>query len=247
MRPEVVVAGDAEDLVEVALTELRAAAFAAVAARGRLMIALSGGSTPFALYRRLAELPEEGEDELPWEHIHWFWGDERCVAPEDPDSNYGNTRDALLDHAPIPAANLHRMRGEDDPQEAARAYEEELRTVFSVGPTEVPRFDLVLLGIGPDGHTASLFPGSAALAENRRLCVANRVDRLAAWRLTLTYPVLDAARAIAFLAEGDAKAAIVARVLGPLEQPPLPAQLVAPRDGRLLFLLDAAAAAQLPR
>ena len=247
MRPEIVVAGDTEDLVEVAHEELRAAAFAAVRTRGRFMIALSGGSTPFALYRRLAELPEAGEDELPWENIHWFWGDERCVAPEDPDSNYGNTRDALLDHAPIPAANLHRMRGEDDPEEAARAYEDELRTAFSVGPHEVPRFDLVLLGIGPDGHAASLFPGSAALAENRRLCVANRIDRLAAWRLTLTYPVLDAARAIAFLAEGDAKAEIAARVLGSLEQPPLPAQLVAPRDGRLLFLLDAAAAARLQR
>lgn len=242
MKPEIAVAADPEDLVEAALHELRAAIFDAVERRRRCALALSGGSTPLALYARLAEPPAPGEDELPWESIHFFWGDERCVPPDSSDSNYGNARRALLERIPIPPANVHRLRGEDDPARAATAYEEELRAWFGAAPAALPRFDAVLLGIGLDGHTASLFPGGGALAATARLCVADRVAPLDAWRLTLTLPVLNAARRVVFLAAGAGKAAIVARVLGPLETPPLPAQLVRPVDGRLLFLLDAAAA-----
>jgi 6-phosphogluconolactonase len=173
--------------------------------RGPFRVALSGGSTPRLLYSLLAQRP------LPWERLHLFWGDERCVPWDDPDSNYRMTRETLLDHAPIPDGQVHRWLTEEGPQIAADDYNTLLGREFGAG---VPVFDLVLLGMGEDGHTASLFPGTEALKVTDRWAVANYVPQVKdKWRLSLTFPVLDAARRVWFLISGAAKAEPVKRVL----------------------------------
>jgi 6-phosphogluconolactonase len=172
---------------------------------GPFRLALSGGSTPRTLYSLLARRP------LPWERLHLFWGDERCVPADDPDSNYRMARETLLDQAPIPPAQVHRWRTEDGPQVAADEYHRLLAREFGPG---VPVFDLVLLGMGEDGHTASLFPGTPALQVSDRWAVANYVPQVKdVWRLTLTFPVLNAARRAWFLISGAAKAEALRRVL----------------------------------
>jgi 6-phosphogluconolactonase len=211
---------------------------AAVGERGRFAVALSGGKTPRAMLETL------GRRTLDWSRIHFFWSDERCVGPEDPNSNYGMARAALLDRAEVPVSNVHRMKGELDPQEGARDYAEQLRIFFSTPPI----FDLVYLGLGPDGHTASLFPGTTALHVADKPCVANRVDGPVAspWRLTLTYPAINAARRVRFLVEGAEKADILKQVVeSPRDIERYPAQGVAPANGDLVWLVDAAAAALL--
>ena len=225
----------------------RAAAehFVTLAARGRglrrrFAVALAGGSTPRAAYALLAT--EEFAARVDWSRVHVFWGDERCVPPDDPDSNYRMAREALLDKIPIPTENVHRIRGELPPDEAAAAYQAELEAVLGAGG----RFDLVLLGMGVDGHTASLFPGTAALHEGERWVVAAFVDKLSAWRVTLTPVVLNAAAQVTFVVSGAGKAEQLREVLaGPYQPDVLPAQMVRPTDGRLLWLVDAAAAAHL--
>ncbi len=214
-------------------------------AGGDFAVALSGGSTPQRLYALLAEPPYR--DRVPWDRVHLFWGDERAVPPEHPDSNYGAARAALLERVPIPAGNIHRMEAENpDPQAAAAAYERTLRGFLGLSAAGLPRFDLVILGMGADGHTASLFPGSEALWERRRLVVAPWVDALGSWRLTLTCPVLKNAACIMFLVTGPEKAETLRRVLeNDQAAADLPARLVAPRDGELLWLVDRAAAAGL--
>jgi 6-phosphogluconolactonase len=228
-----------------AAAEAAAREFLRLAARhvetdGRFNVALSGGSTPTRLYAILAREPYA--EEVPWERVHVFWGDERSVAPDHPESNYGAARDALLAHVPLPAANVHRIRGELDPEEAAHGYERELRSHFGLEERsfEAPRFDLVLLGMGSDGHTASLFPDSDALAETRRLAVASWIEKLKAERITLTRPVFDGAALILFLVTGEEKAEIMRAVL---EGPPgrYPAQLIHPASGELRWIIDHAA------
>ncbi len=234
---------DAAALSHAAALYFAETAAQATAARGRFAVALSGGSTPRALYSRLAR--DEFRGRIPWAQAHFFWGDERCVAPDDPQSNYRMARETLLSHVPVPAANVHRMAGEDpDPQQAARRYEQELRVFFGEG---LPRFDLVLLGLGEEGHTASLFPGSPVLEEWERLVAAPYVEKLGAYRLTLTLPVLNAAARVAFLAAGENKRAILAQVLYGKTTPPVPAQRVRPREGTLLWFVDEEAGAGLPR
>jgi 6-phosphogluconolactonase len=215
---------------------------AAIEGRGRASWALSGGATPNGLYGRLAR---EARSRLDWTRVALFWGDERTVPPDDPGSNFGAARaTGLLDL--VPPDRVHRWPTELGPEAAASAYEETLRRELAAGAGEPPRFDLVLLGLGEDGHTASLFPGSPALAERMRLAVANPVSALATTRLTLTLPVLDAARTVLFLAAGTEKAAAVAGVFGPEgPDPDLPAARVDPRPGELHVLLDRAAAARL--
>lgn len=218
----------------------------AIAARGQAMIALTGGTTPRSLYQLLATPAYASQ--LDWSRTQIWFGDERGVGPDDPESNFGMARDALLAHVPLPAANIHRMPGELDPAEAARRYTAELQTAFGLAPGAWPRFDLIWLGMGPDGHTASLFPGTAALSVTDQLCVANDVPHLNAHRITLTFPVLNAAALVAFLVAGEDKAAMVARVLEADRSDPatlLPAQRVAPINGQLLWLLDLDAAGQL--
>lgn len=219
------------------------ACVSAVEKRGRFSIALSGGSTPRKLYSLLAE--PYYRDRIAWDKWNVFWGDERCVPPDDGESNYGAARAALLSRVPIPAPQVHRMQGEVRPAtEAARAYERELRLFFRNDP--VPRFDLILLGVGDDGHTASLFPGTSALTEKERWVTAPHVDRLGADRLSLTFPVINSARLILVLCAGDSKSSVVRDVFqsdGPVR---FPIQRVAPTEGELVWLLDKPAASRLP-
>jgi len=225
------------------------AARAAIAAHGRFVTALSGGSTPRALFQLLAT--ERFVSAVDWSRVHVCWGDERAVPPDAEASNYRMAREALLDHVPVPAAHVHRIRGEDPPSVAADTYERTLRTLFAtpVGPPRpLPgaRFDLVLLGMGDNGHTASLFPGLHAVREAERWVVAESVAEVGMWRITLTPVVLNAAAEVVFLVAGADKAAMLHRVLdGPVRPDALPAQVVAPHDGRLRWLVDTDAAARL--
>lgn len=233
-------------LMRLAAEELARRAEAAIAARGRFTLALAGGGTPRRLYALLADPGEPWRGRLPWAMTHVFFGDERHVHPDHPDSNYGMARAALLSKVPLPPDRVHRIRGEvTDAAAAAADYERELRRVFDLAPGERPRLDVVLLGMGPDGHTASLFPGSDALEERTRLAAAPWVERLRAHRITLTLPVLDEARAVIFLVAGADKAERVAQVLGGAGGE-LPAARVRPVRGDLLWLLDAAAARAIP-
>ena len=243
--PEIHVSPDPEALAREAARRFVAAASTATAARGRFVVALSGGSTPKALLRLLAEPPYR--DEIDWSRVHVAWGDERCVPPDHDESNYRMAREALLDRVPIPPEQVYRPLGEEpDHQAAADAYAATLRRIFGLARDEWPRFDLLHLGLGPEGHTASLFPGSPALGEREKLVAAPWVEKLGAYRLTLTPPAINAAREVQFLVAGTEKASIVREVLrGPRDPNRLPAQVVAPTEGRLTWLLDAAAAAQL--
>ena len=207
--------------------------------------ALSGGSTPRRLYEILSG-PELSEG-IPWDRVHLFQVDERCVPPDHAESNYRMIREALLDRVRIPKANVHRIQAElSDPGNAAEFYVQEFSRVFRLATGEIPRLDLVFLGMGPDGHTASLFPDSPALTERAKWVCANFVDKLHANRVTLTYPVLNTAREVIFLVSGSEKAETLRRVLeGPHEPERLPSQGVRPVDGRLSWYVDAAAAKRL--
>jgi 6-phosphogluconolactonase len=233
-----------QELFEAAAEEVVRAANEAVAQRGRFTVALSGGSTPRSLYTLLAT---SAHTSLPWDRTFFFWGDERHVPPTDPDSNYRMAEEALLSKVSVAAANVFRIPAENpDAAAAAHAYEQTLRKFFALQPSEFPRFDLILLGMGPDGHTASLFPGSAGLQEKSRLVVANWVEKFKISRITLTLPVLNAACCVAFLVSGTEKAAALRAVLegdAPGEQ--YPSRLVRPADGRLIWFVDRAAASGL--
>jgi len=243
MSIEILKDGDALALRAADLFAL--AAQEAAAARGRFAVALSGGETPRALYRLLAR--QQFSQKVPWRRVQLYWGDERCVPPDGAQSNYGMARDAFIKHVPIASENVHRLRGEDPPEEAARAYDQELRDLAAKErpQVDVPVFDLVLLGLGTDGHTASLFPHSDALAVEDSFAAATRAPD-GSPRLTVTAPVINAARRVWFLVSGAKKAGIVAEVLEGLRVPnAVPAQGVAPVHGALTWFLDEAAAAEL--
>jgi 6-phosphogluconolactonase len=212
--------------------------------QGAFRVALSGGHTPIALHELLAASPYR--ERVAWERVQFYWGDDRCVPPDDEQSNYRMARETLLDPLGIPAERIHRMRTEAPPQEAADQYQQELRATFNLAEGELPRFDFNLLGMGPDGHTASLFPHTAALLERERLVVANEVPQLQTTRITLTVPVFNAAGTTIFMIAGGDKADALEAVLrGPVNPEEYPSQLIAPTNGELLFLLDRAAAAKL--
>jgi 6-phosphogluconolactonase len=233
-----------QELFSAAAEEVIRAANEAVKARGKFTLALSGGSTPKALYNLLAT---NARTALPWERMYFFWGDERHVPPNDPDSNYRIVNEAMLSKVSVPPANVFRMEAENpDASAAAAAYEQTLRKFFQLDANGVPRFDLILLGMGPDGHTASLFPGTEGLKEKSRLVIANWVEKLKTHRLSFTLPVLNAAHTVAFLVSGTDKASALKAVLegnDPGEQ--YPAKLVRPKDGKLIWFLDRAAASGL--
>ncbi len=221
---------------------------AAVAARGAARVAVSGGTTPKAMFALLADRSKPYFARVPWQRLHLFWVDERCVPPTDAESNYRMTDEAMLSKVPLAAVQIHRMEGELEPEIAAARYEATLRTEFSLEGAETPAFDLVLLGMGEDGHTASLFPHTAALHEMGRIVVANHVAQKETWRVTLTVPAIEMGREVAFLIEGAAKAQTVQDVFcGAYDAEAKPAQLIRPKNGRLTLLLDAAAAAKLPQ
>lgn len=205
--------------------------------RDRFTVGLSGGSTPRRLYQLLAESPFR--DNLPWERIHWFWGDERIVPWDDPESNYGMARAAMLSHAPVPPGNIHGVVTTGTPEEAARRYEDALKSYYGSAALDPgkPLFDVQLLGLGEDGHTASLIPGTSALDERHRWAVTV-VGVRPEPRITLTYPVLDSSRHVAFLAAGGGKREILARALSGDQA--LPAARVSP-VGELTWFVDEAA------
>ncbi len=209
----------------------------AIGARGRFIVALSGGTTPKAAYQLLATSPYRTA--LDWNKVEVFFGDERCVPPEDAQSNYKMARDTFLRAVGIPDANVHRMRGESDPRDAALTYRTELITLLG----DTPRFDLVMLGMGPDGHTASLFPGANPLDEDATLVRAVYSTSQKQWRITLTPKVINNARTVVFAVEGASKTQTLKAVReGPYDPSNLPSQIVAPNDGHLIWLVDRAAA-----
>ena len=219
----------------------------AVAARGRCRIAVSGGSTPKATFKLLSDPAHPFLSHMPWHDIELFFVDERTVPPDHPDSNYRMTKESLLNHVPMRPEQVHRMQGELEPEAAAAEYEFDLRRTFRLEGAELPRFDVLTLGMGDDGHTASLFPHTAALHEIGRLAVANQVPQKDTWRITLTWPVINHAREVFFLIAGADKAEHVKQVFtGPKDVETLPSQLIWPASGILTLLLDKAAAAELP-
>ena len=233
-----------QELFAAAAEEVVRTAKQAVAERGRFTLSLSGGSTPKSLYTLLAT---NARTVLPWEQTFFFWSDERHVPATDPESNYRMADEAMLSKVPVPAGNVMRVPAEmPDAGAVAEAYEQTIRKFFTAEAGQFPRFDLILLGMGPDGHTASLFPETAALQEKSRVVVANWVEKLKTSRITFTLPALSAAREVAFLVSGTDKAAALKAVLegdAPGEQHP--AKLVRPNDGKLIWFVDRAAASEL--
>ncbi|MDX9739901.1 MAG: 6-phosphogluconolactonase [Gammaproteobacteria bacterium] len=243
-RREIHIGSDADAVVQTAAACWEAASAAAIRARGVCHVALAGGSTPRALYELLARPP--WRERIDWSR-HYFWfGDERCVPPDHPDSNYRMARETLLSHIAVDAERVHRIRGEIDPALAAREYEDALRRTVATDEGATPALDLVLLGLGTDGHVASLFPGTDILAARGNLVAAVWVPRLASWRVSLTLPVINAARRVALLVTGSGKADIVAQVIG-AESHAYPAGLVQPSAGVDWYLDRAAAAGIEPK
>ncbi len=249
--PVVDIFPDAAALAGAAAERIVVAAEHAIDAGREFVVALSGGSTPRGTYELLAREPLTSR--VDWSRVRVVWGDERCVPPSDAESNYRMARESLLDHVPIPATNVHRIHGEHDPVVAAASYEATLRTLFRTSngpPSSAPghNIDLALLGLGDNGHTASIFPQSAIVDERSRWVMADYVAAVSMWRVTLTSPILNAAAELLFLVSGGRKANVLERVLeGPRHPRELPAQLIAPTRGRIRWLVDRAAAAQLEK
>ena len=241
-RPRVQVFDDAEAVARGAAERFVELGQAAIDARGCFSVGLAGGSTPKRTYELLAS--EAYREQLNWSKVHIFFGDERCVPPDHSESNYRMANEALISRVSIPPPNVHRINGLGDAVANASLYEDELRTFFNAASW--PRFDLVLLGMGDDGHTASLFPGTKALVEPRAWVVANWVEKFGAFRITLTAPAINHAANIAFLVTGATKAERLLEVLrGALDPEKLPSQLIQPLDGSLFWLVDKAAAGRL--
>ncbi|HWO56844.1 MAG TPA: 6-phosphogluconolactonase [bacterium] len=231
MNPDFQVFPDRAALAAAAAAHILDVAGAAIDRGGICRVALSGGQTPEPVYRLLVSA------RIDWYRVHLFWTDERCVPPDHPESNYGMARRALLDHVPAPPGNVHRIHGEDPPAQAAADYERQLRDHFGA---PLPRFDLILLGLGADGHTASLFPNSTALREHKRLVTPVQHPATGQWRVTLTLPSLNAAVSVAVLASGADKAEAVRQTRSGSE-PSLPLAQVHPADGHLRWFVDRAA------
>lgn len=242
-EPTIIVADSSDDLGRRAAEAVLESARRPASPNGMFTIALSGGNTPRALFSALATPPFR--DSMPWAQTQVFFSDERFVPATSSDSNYHSAEETLLSKVPVPDRFVHRVATEDiAPDESAAIYEEGIRRVLEAAPSQIPRFDLILLGLGDDGHTASLFPDTAALNAMDALVVPNFVPRLDAWRITFTYPLINAARRVMFLVSGSSKAPVVARVMA---GEPLPASRVQPTDGELLWVLDPGAASQLPQ
>jgi 6-phosphogluconolactonase len=237
LRPEIQVFENREALSLHAAELFDALSRGAIGARGNFRVALSGGSTPLRLYSLLAVEPYRSK--VDWRHIELFFGDERCVPPDHHNSNFNSINEALLSHVPVKA---YRIEGELKPEEAAFSYESEIRRAFAL-QEEIPVFDLVLLGLGADGHTASLFPGTTALKETEKLAAAVYAGQPDGWRVTLTLPVINNARKVVFMVSGDGKAQVVREVVEGKKK--YPAALVSPSNGEVLWLLDKAAASRL--
>src|SRR5260370_22677319 len=243
---EIRILADANSIAQTAAAEFLEAAKQAVREKGSFCVALSGGSTPKALYGLLLNNPVL-QAMVPGGKTQFFFGAERHVPPDDPESNFRMATEAMFAKAPVDPKQVHRIKGEKrNAAQAAKEYEEDLRASFSLAEGQLPRFDLVLLGMGPEGHTASLFPGTKALKEERRLVVSNWVGKLYTDRITLTPPVLNNAARVIFMVHADENAPALKAVLeGPYEPHQLPAQIITPQAAKLLWLVDPSAAAIL--
>lgn len=218
-----------------------------IQSRGIARIAISGGNTPRRAFQLLADPAHPFRERVDWQRLLLFWVDERCVPPDNADSNFHMTQEALLSKVPLPEENIVRIEGELDPEEAAARYESALRNRFRLEGAELPRFDFIHLGLGDNGHTASLFPYSDALDSMMRLAVSAHVEAKNPWRVSLTWPVINYASQVMFQIHGASKPDVVREVfLGPYDPERLPAQLIRPQSGDLYLLLDQGAAAQLP-
>jgi 6-phosphogluconolactonase len=241
-EPKVEIFGSPQELFRAAAEKFCTLGSEAIKTHGRFSVALSGGSTPRGLHQ---ELVTHFASRLDWNRVFFFWGDERHVPPDSSDSNYRMAKETLLSKLPIPPENISRVQSElPDARQAAAKYEQALQQFFHPEPDSFPKFDFILLGMGPDGHTASLFPGTAALQEKDHLVVANWVEKLNTFRITFTYPVLNSAACIMFLVNGDEKAEMVRRALKD-SAANLPCQKVRPENGELLWYLDKGAALKL--
>jgi|ERR1044071_914866 6-phosphogluconolactonase len=240
--PQVLIFDSPDEVTQAAAARFVELGQAAIAERGRFTVALSGGSTPKRVYELLAS--ESYREQLEWSKVHIFFGDERCVPPDDAESNYRMANEALLSCVDLPAKNIHRMNGVGDAISNARLYEDEMRAFFN--DAAWPRFDLILLGMGDDGHTASLFPGTEVLMEGEAWVAGLWVEKLGAYRITLTAPAINHAAHILFLVTGENKAARLAEILkGERDPMRLPARLIKPLDGTLEWLIDKAASSGL--
>lgn len=247
--PQIEVVADREALNQAAAKKFLLLVQTAVQKQGRFSVALSGGSTPRDFYALLADPAAEYLGQLPWDKLHFFWGDERHVLPDNAESNYRMAYEALLSKVPVPEGNIHRIQAElSDPEAAARAYEEELRHFFNQSSGGSPHFDLALMGLCPDGHTASLFPQTAALHERDRWVVANWVQKLHTHRITLTVPALCPSGEVVFLVAGGDKATALRDVLhGPFHPDQWPAQIFRNCTNPVVWIIDQLAARQLPK
>jgi 6-phosphogluconolactonase len=244
MKPKLRIFHDVERLSRHAANLFIEQSKSSIHAKDRFLVALNGGGTPTRLFQLLAS---EYREQVDWSKVHVFWGDERCVPPTDAGSSYRQAYEALLSKVPIPENNIHRVQGELDPISAAREYTKSLKS-FAEPPLDFPRFDLIYLGMGKDGHTASLFPNSPVQVNEPVIPVtANYQDRPAN-RVTLTQLIFDQARMIVFMAAGEKKASPLAEVLSDRYNPSqYPAQRIEPKDGQLIWLVDESAASKLPR
>jgi 6-phosphogluconolactonase len=234
---------DSEELARGAAEYFVARSNETVEKRGLFTVALSGGSTPKLLFQLLAAPHEPFRDRVAWPSVHFFWSDERHVPPDHADSNYRMANEALLSHVPISQNNVHRILSENpNATAAAEAYE---TTLWALAEGGLPRLDLILLGLGPDGHTASIFPGSEVLRETKHLVAAPWVEKLNTYRITMTLPLLNNGGSVVFLVSGKEKAEIVKAVLeGPKQYP---AQEINPTDGELIWMLDEKAGSDISR
>ncbi|MHB8380892.1 MAG: 6-phosphogluconolactonase [Candidatus Binataceae bacterium] len=243
-EPTIIVLDDPQSVYVHAAEEIVHYSGEAVCTHGEFMIALSGGATPAGIYDVIAERFELSVD---WKEVQFFWGDERCVGGTDPLSNYAMANRTMLSKLPLKPAQIHRMAGELEPEAAALAYEEELRRAFNVGKGELPRFDLIMLGLGGNRHTLSLFPGDiAALHETQRMVIPVTVEADPPRRITFTAPVANHAQRVMFVATGEDKAPAVRDVIeGPRDPDRFPAQLISPDNGEVVWMIDKAAASLL--
>ncbi len=242
MKPKLHIFDSASAFSEAAADRFMEMSISAEKTNSIITVALSGGSTPRFLFKALAR--ESRRNMIPWQYVHLFWGDERCVPPDHPDSNFKMAKDILLSEISIPEENIHRIKGEANPEDEARRYAEEIQRIVPCGPNGVPRFDWIFLGLGSDGHTASLFPDSNALEENESTCTIAKNPVTGQSRITLTLPVINSAARVSFLVSGIEKSGIVAKVLRHHgDDLLLPASRVSLMDGLLEWYLDRHAAA----
>lgn len=243
--PEILICKDAAALAREAAGVVVSEAQRCIGQRGRFTFALSGGSTPRVIYGMLAQQPLKSQ--VDWSRVHFFWGDERSVSVDHADSNYRMAREVLLDDIGAPPEHIHRMEAEREDRDAAAAeYQATIEKVFGVHPPQLPRFDLIWLGMGDDGHTVSLFPGTSALHETTRWVVPNFVPKFNTFRMTFTAPLINNAALVIFLVVGEGKATVLQAVLrGPREPERLPSQLIRPTAGRLVWMSDQSAARML--